>query len=494
MSDRIFSWLLRLYPPSFRKEYAEEAHCLYQARLRDETGFVLRSRLYCDLLADLIVGLRQAYRNSYAGPAASLALNGSGPSFAVLEQEPLRPASILGGSVLALAVVAIFAFVMTSPIFLPAYPSAAPMSPIEFVMQRVNAAMSADSTNSAQSQAAAFHLGVAAGLPAQPSTAAAATSSPRSPGAALADSEQAPRASEVPSMRGTEKAGIGSSAASPKPQTQSGASQPASAKRPLAFEVISIRRNTGTSGPPQFGATPDGYRQINMPLFAIFQEAYAPPKGNGVLDGNRIAGGPDWLTSEKYDVVAKVSEADLADWQKPELKQTMLRTMLQSMLADRCQAVVHDESKEVPVYDLVVAKGGPKFKPAVTADPAELRKNHPGGGSMIGGGMAVQNANGTQFYGVSMAWLAQTMLPHMAGRPVVDKTGLTGPYDLMLPPLALPPPPPPPGGRAIDAPSPPTDDESIFTALPEALGLRLEPAKGQVETLVIDHVERPSEN
>jgi len=110
--------------------------------------------------------------------------------------------------------------------------------------------------------------------------------------------------------------------------------------------------------------------------------------------------------------------------------------------------------------------------------------------------MAVQGPNRTQFYAISMAILANTILPSVADRPVVDKTGLTGYYDLALPSSALKPPPPPPpvASQPLDAPSPPLEDESIFAALPEALGLRLEPAKGQVETLVIDHVERPSEN
>lgn len=93
---------------------------------------------------------------------------------------------------------------------------------------------------------------------------------------------------------------------------------------------------------------------------------------------------------------------------------------------------------------------------------------------------------GIRYYGISMAILTQTILPSMAGRPVVDKTGLAGYYDLMLPDVkrqSMAPSPPPPG-----------DDESIFTVLPEALGLRLEPAKGLVEKLVIDHVEHPTEN
>jgi uncharacterized protein (TIGR03435 family) len=270
----------------------------------------------------------------------------------------------------------------------------------------------------------------------------------------------------------------------------------------LAFEVISIRRSNGTSG-PQFGSTPEGFHAIDLPMFAIFQMAYGPSNGSGLLRGDRILGVPDWLKgAEHYDVVAKVDQADLADWQRPELRQTMLRTMLQTMLAERFKVVVHHESKEMAVYDLVVAKGGPKFKQAETVDAAELTQNHPNGGRVTGGGLAVMGSSGTQFYGVSMAWLTQTVLPGAAGRPVVDMTGLTGRYDLALPSSLLLPPLPPGASQASggpppsDAPPPlpPGEGESIFTALPEALGLRLSPAKDQVEMLVIDHVERPTEN
>jgi uncharacterized protein (TIGR03435 family) len=232
-------------------------------------------------------------------------------------------------------------------------------------------------------------------------------------------------------------------------------------------------------------------------MFAIFQLAYALPNQRGLLRGDQIEGDPGWLTGELYDVVAKVDQADLADWQKPAMRQTMLRAMLQDMLAERCKVVVHYGSKEAPVYDLVIAKGGPKFKQAQTVDTAELRQKHPAGGMMRGSGtMAEQGPKRTQFYAISMAILANTILSSLADRPVVDKTGLTGYYDLALPSSALKPPPPPPPvvSQPLDAPFPPLEDESIFTALPEALGLRLEPAKGRVETLVIDHVERPSEN
>jgi uncharacterized protein (TIGR03435 family) len=225
-------------------------------------------------------------------------------------------------------------------------------------------------------------------------------------------------------------------------------------------------------------------------MFAIFQLAYALPNQRGVLRGDQIEGDPGWLSDELYDVVAKVDQADLADWQKPTTRQTMLRAMLQAMLAERCKVVVHFGSKLAPVYDLVIAKGGPKFKQAETVDTAELRRKHPEGGMMRGSvTMAVPSSNRTQYYAISMSILANTILSSVADRPVLDKTALPGYYDLALPTSALRRPPPQP----LDAPSPSLEDDSIFAAL-EALGLRLQPAKGQVGTLVIDQVERPSGN
>ncbi|MGA3241611.1 MAG: TIGR03435 family protein [Bryobacteraceae bacterium] len=293
-------------------------------------------------------------------------------------------------------------------------------------------------------------------------------------------------------VAGMPQAGLAQVSAAPVSAGGAGASE-----KHTAFEVISIKRHTEESGPVQLGPTPDGFRAIGVFMFGIFQWAYALPNQPGLLRGDQIEGDPRWLSGELYDVVAKVDQADLADWQKPAMRQTMLRAMLQAMLAERCKVVVHYGSKEAAVYDLVIAKGGPKFKQAETVDTAELRRKHPDGGIMRGSGtMAVQSPNTTQWYAMSMAILTHTILSSVADRPVVDKTGLTGYYDLAMPSSALrrPAPPPPPGASLpLDAPSPPLEDESIFAAL-EALGLRLEPAKGQVETLVIDRVERPSGN
>jgi hypothetical protein len=115
MSEKIFGWLLRLYPARFRQQYMAEAIQLLRDRLRDERGAARRLRLWCDLLVDCTTGLPQAYRNSYAAVSASpVPQDASGlPAFRVLDQEPLRPGSVLAGSLLAFAALAAFVFVMS---------------------------------------------------------------------------------------------------------------------------------------------------------------------------------------------------------------------------------------------------------------------------------------------------------------------------------------------------------------------------------------------
>ena len=141
MSDKIYACLLRLYPSDFRRRYQEEILQLYRDRLREEAGFLLRTRLWCDLLADAARSLPQAWRNSYATTsAASLAPNAEGvPSFRVLDKEPLRPASILAGSSLSLAVIAAFVLLMSIPVATPSTARwSGTISPVEAVLQRLN--------------------------------------------------------------------------------------------------------------------------------------------------------------------------------------------------------------------------------------------------------------------------------------------------------------------------------------------------------------------
>ncbi|HTW82092.1 MAG TPA: S41 family peptidase [Terracidiphilus sp.] len=145
MSERVFAFLLRLYPAAFREKYRDEALQLYRDRLQDETGTFLRARLYFDLLEDAAKGLPQAWRNSYAeNPAPSLAPNAEGtPSFRMLEKEKLRPESIAIGSTLSLLALLAFGLLLSLPSpFRPLPNSGGPKSPIEAVLERLNRAPS----------------------------------------------------------------------------------------------------------------------------------------------------------------------------------------------------------------------------------------------------------------------------------------------------------------------------------------------------------------
>jgi bla regulator protein blaR1 len=257
----------------------------------------------------------------------------------------------------------------------------------------------------------------------------------------------------------------------------------------LEFAAVSIRRNKA-GGPQEFGAaTPDGYRMRNMFLAAPILMAYVPLTGGAsTYSDDQVEGLPQWLESDddRYDIDAKVDDRDLAKWQNPELQPAMLRLMLQSMLADRLKLVVHRGTKIGPVYSLVVGKNGPNFKETDPGDPHAGSYPFPGGGrismELSGGQMKIH------YFAISVSQLA-TMWSGQEGRPVQEKTGLIGKYDITIEktartaaPAAAPP----------DSPAPDTEP-SIFS-LAQGLGLKLEPARGQIETLVIDHVERPSQN
>jgi uncharacterized protein (TIGR03435 family) len=266
------------------------------------------------------------------------------------------------------------------------------------------------------------------------------------------------------------------------PGMASTAASSAPVKR-LAFDVVSIRQivdSTG-SGPKGIGPTPDGYRMTNLPLMLAVMIAYPPHEGGAAMfTEDRVVGLPDWTMRDRYAIDAKVSEADLPEWQKPAAQPAMLQAMLQTLLADRCKIQVHRESKESSVYSLVVGKNGPKFKQTDPAVP------HPAGMTLPGGATVVPSENGGMtLYGTSIGGLA-TMLAaqaHQAGWTIQDKTGLAGLYDVVIPRQDM--------GSADGHPLDSTD--KVLETV-SALGLKLESTKAQVETLVIDHIERPSAN
>lgn len=290
---------------------------------------------------------------------------------------------------------------------------------------------------------------------------------------------------------GIVSAGIAVAQTAAPPAAAPPAAAPAKA---LAFDVVSIRQNQAAdtqrrNGPPQFGPTADGYRMVAGPLLLPIITAYVPQTGAAAFMPNQIKGLPDWVMRDSYDIDARVSEEDIAEWQKPASQKTMLPAMMQTLLEDRFKLAVHRDIKDAPVYLLTVGKGGPKFK---ETDPTV---EHPEGMKLPWGGVIVQSGRNATLYGTSMASLATLLSsfggPGATGRQIQDKTGLTGRYDIVINPPDMGPPPSSPGDAGGAAAF---DPVSMIFTMAEGLGLKLESGKQPVETLVIDHIEKPSEN
>jgi uncharacterized protein (TIGR03435 family) len=231
-----------------------------------------------------------------------------------------------------------------------------------------------------------------------------------------------------------------------------GWAQPAAGTGTRSFEVVSIHRNM--SGGQNTGIDKRGGRitVTNGSMKTLLRNAYD-------LQSFQFANEPGWLDSDMFDIVATTGSGD-------DIPLDQLKEMLRNLLADRFKLRFHWETRQGPVYALVVAKDGPKLKTDADGPPRinGQRDGHRG------------SSKGTA---APIALLASN-LSNQVKRIVIDKTGLIGTYDWML---AWDPEP------AEDSTAP-----SIFTAVQEQLGLKLEAQKGPVETLVIDNAERPTEN
>jgi uncharacterized protein (TIGR03435 family) len=267
-----------------------------------------------------------------------------------------------------------------------------------------------------------------------------------------------------------------------------GAAQPdvtADVKVP-AFDVVSIKPNKSDSGMVRIMAKPDGYAASNVSLKMLIQSAY------GIRE-DLISGAPSWADPARFDIDAKVAGSDVDALKN--LSQEQRRSTLQPLLADRFKLKVHTETKQLPVYELVLAKGGSKLKEAI---PGDTYANGIKGPDGVGRGGMMRFGPGQLTAQAVPTTSLTNMLSQQLHRTVIDKTGLTGKYDLELswtPDQGSDPMfkgPDSSQQRADTAPD--SSGPSIFTALQEQLGLRLQSAKGPVETLVIDHVEMPSEN
>ena len=229
-----------------------------------------------------------------------------------------------------------------------------------------------------------------------------------------------------------------------------------------------LNRTGVRGGSLEFAKGGERFTAINMPFGALVLTAY-----NITV---RQLSGPGEFLSERYDVAAKAEH--------PVKPPEMLR-MLQNLLQERFRLVLRRESKEVPVYELTVARGGLKLKETRLPESAVPRT------PVLAGGAEPQSGH-LIFTNESMPDLAWA-LSRMAGigdRIVVDRTGLKGRYDFEL---QFERDRPPAAGPDEHAPAP-RDGPSLFTALQEQLGLKLQPAKAPVEFLTIEHVERPDGN
>lgn len=227
-----------------------------------------------------------------------------------------------------------------------------------------------------------------------------------------------------------------------------------------AFDAVSIKPNTSAGGPSSMRITAGRAAMQNVTLKKVMLNAYGIPD-----DREYAADGPDFLTSERFDIDATFP----ADTPAPKI-----REMMQTMLAQRFKLVLHKETRQLPMYSLVVAKGGPKIHAGSTGD-----------------GRTSGRPGHFEATGITMQKLAD-LIGRQAGRPVTDATELQGKFDFTLewdPQADLR------VGTADAAGGASSQGASIFTALQEQLGLRLEGGKGPVEVLVVDRMEKtPTEN
>ena len=265
-----------------------------------------------------------------------------------------------------------------------------------------------------------------------------------------------------------------------------------------SFEVASIK----PGDPGQRGSSimnQPGGRLVTrgMPLRALITFAYR-------VRDFQIIGGPAWLTTDRWDIEARAEEGSIAQPAGPPDPNTPdpMAIRLQSLLEDRFQLKMHRDTRELPIYELSVAKGGSKAK--LSEDQSPYRPPEPGtpappppqrGGAMPRFSMRVGRGS-LEAVSMDVSNVVQT-LASVLGRTVVDKTGLKGLYDIKL--QWTPDPvagglggPPAPAGTEPPAADP--NGPSIFTAVQEQLGWKLDSAKGPVDVLVIDRVEKPAEN
>jgi uncharacterized protein (TIGR03435 family) len=265
----------------------------------------------------------------------------------------------------------------------------------------------------------------------------------------------------------------------------------AQAQTPPAFEVASVKANNSearSGTPPQF-VSGGRFVATNMPLLFVIAAAWNVP-----FQGPRLTRGSDSLTvlGDRFDIEAKAPAGAFPAGMSEQARLEKMRLMLQALLIDRFKLVMRKETKELPIYAVVVAKGGPKLEKAKIGEAECLAEGAKDFGAIC---HSFNGGQGRGLHGaaVDVADLA-LYVENWAQRPVVDKTGIKGLFHIETKPwqpITLGP-APPTGAKAEDG-SDAADLPTLFTVF-EALGLKLEPQKDRVDIFRIEQVERPSEN
>ncbi|HEV2618931.1 MAG TPA: TIGR03435 family protein [Acidobacteriaceae bacterium] len=263
----------------------------------------------------------------------------------------------------------------------------------------------------------------------------------------LANSNLGPSAASI--SAGAATAGLGAAGPSPSPSTPGG-------EKVIRTTTVHYSFDEGPMS-----------ERVHMTWNTkiLIEIAFGLPIGSE----SRVIGGPQWIDSDadRYEINAKIDDADFATMQK-DPHQHLESLMEQSLLADRFHLKVHFETRELPVYTLVVAKGGPRLTPAKPGEVARL----------TGTGDGQNNILTAQ--AMTIGQFVRSPLLRPEGRMVLDRTGLTGAYDFTL--------------KSSIAADPDSTGPSLFTAMEEQLGLKLLPTKAPTEVIVIDHIDRPGAN
>jgi len=255
------------------------------------------------------------------------------------------------------------------------------------------------------------------------------------------------------------------------------------------FEAATIKRNSSADNNSRLGFQPGGrFTMTNNPIRSLIAAAYGTPQP---LPSFLVIGGPDWLDKDRYDVIAKAAgDPEPGPGGPPPIMFEMMRTLL----AQRFKLVVHRETREQPAYALVTARADgalPRGMTISTFDCSTLLAAERAGAprpAPYAAFCGLRTSPGRVQGGTVSMSIFATNLSRGVGRPVFDRTGLTASYDFVL---EFSPDQMPPGSAAA---GPPSDGASLFTALQEQLGLKLESIRAPVDVLVIDSIERPAEN